>query len=104
MGEFANEAQARCNEAHRVAYKNTLLPLQPELLQSSLLNLTEVMTVHAGFRTDFANRIANSTLEIRSNQNTQESTLLDIQELLKMILEQQQRTNMLLESLANNNK
>ncbi len=48
----------------------------------------------------------DNVYEIRSNQNTQESTLLDqqatlldIQEILKMILEQQQKTNTLLESL-----
>ena len=104
MAEFVNEAQAQVNEAHNSAYSG--YTLQSELLLSGMVKMVEVSTVHAGFRTDLTKRIVDNVYEIRSNQNTQESTLLDqqatlldIQEILKMILEQQQKTNTLLESL-----
>ena len=103
MAGFANEAHSRVNEAHKEAYSGGIFaPLQSELLLCGIESMTEISTVHAGLRTDFAKKIAENTLDIRSNQSVQESTFLDIQELLKMIIEQQQRTNSLLEALVNN--
>ena len=102
MSEFVDSAKACVNEAHRTAYSG--YNLQSELILSGIEKMTELSTMQASYRTDIEARIVSNVLEMRSNQISQESTLMDIQELLKMIIEQQQRTNTLLEALVNNSK
>jgi len=100
MAEFVREAQACVNDAHSTAYSGTGLGVGSlDLKTLGIEKMLELSTVQAGFRTDVAVKIMDSILEIRSNQTDQENSLLAVQGLLKMMIEQQQRTNALLEEL-----
>ncbi len=100
MSEFVDSAKACVSEAHRSAYSG--FNLQSELLLSGIVKMTELSTMQGSYRTAMEADIIDNVLAIRSNQIDLHSTLLDIHESLKLLIELQQHTNELLEKKSQN--